>query len=374
MCSGANAIYLGSKKFSARQNAENFDRDTLKEVVSYCHRFSVSVYLAINTTVFDDELDDVASTIKTAVEVGIDALIIQDMGVLAMAKKVCPTIPLHASTQMSVQSIEGVKRLEDMGFSRVVLARELSLDEIEKIAKNTKAELEVFVHGALCMSVSGQCYLSSMIGRRSGNRGLCAQPCRLPFGVKNPSDCALSLKDLSGLSHIKKLSEIGVISFKIEGRMKRPEYVAAAVSAVKNAIENGTVSDDEMIRLRSVFSRSGFTDGYLTGKRFDMFGTRQKEDVTSAPQYLKELQSLYAKDVPRFAVNIKANIAKDKPLTITAKSGEFVAEYKGDLASGTDAGAWAVPHGSLTEFSLLESALGDRCDEVLDAGIAVLKR
>ncbi|MBQ4101054.1 MAG: U32 family peptidase, partial [Oscillospiraceae bacterium] len=214
---------------------------------------------------------------------------------------------------------------------RVVLARELSLLEIENIAKNTKAELEVFVHGALCMSVSGQCYLSSMIGRRSGNRGLCAQPCRLPFGVNNPNECALSLKDLSGLSHIKKLAEIGVSSFKIEGRMKRPEYVASAVTAIKNVVENGSVSDYEIKRLRSVFSRSGFTDGYLTGQRYDMFGTRQKEDVTSAPQYLKELQSLYARDVARRKINLTAVIKKDNPFSLSAQSGDFSAEYIGDM-------------------------------------------
>ena len=229
--SGADAVYLGSKEFSARAGAENFDDDELREAVDYCHIRDVKVYLTLNTIIFDSELEKVKMLIIAAARADVDALIVQNMGVAKCSQKGCARASLHASTQMSVHSPSGAKLLWELGFKRVVLARELSRAEIKEIAESCPIELEVFVHGALCMSVSGQCYFSAVIGSRSGNRGRCAQTCRLPFSVGGKSGYALSLKDNSIIDHIRDLEEIGVTSAKIEGRLKRPEYVSAAVNA-----------------------------------------------------------------------------------------------------------------------------------------------
>lgn len=301
--SGANAIYLGGKSFNARRNAGNFDNEEMKKAVEYCHQRGVKVYLTLNIIVSDEEMREAYNAVKDALSNGIDAFIVQDIGVAKMIREHFPTARLHGSTQMSIMSPSGAKAAEQMGFKRIVLPREMSLDEIKEIRENTSLELELFVHGALCMSVSGQCYLSSMIGSRSGNRGLCAQPCRLPFTAGGNATHALSLKDLSLVSELDKL--VGITSLKIEGRMKRPEYVSAAVSAVKKAIDGKYTPSDEFM-LRSVFSRSGFTDGYLNAKLGkNMFGTRQKEDVVSASNsVLKEIAKNYEKEVPLLPVNI----------------------------------------------------------------------
>ena len=263
--SGADAVYLGEKSFSARSSAKNFDDEELKKATAYCHIHGVKVYVTINTIVFDDELEKLKKAIISAAEADVDALIVQNMGVARLAHELVPELALHASTQMSIHTASGVKALYEMGFKRVVLAREMSKKEIEKCCE-IPVELEVFVHGALCMCVSGQCYLSAMIGSRSGNRGACAQPCRLPFSVNNQKGGhALSLKDNSIVNYLGELQNMGVASAKIEGRMKRPEYVSAAVSAVNKAIDGEYSSSDEFM-LRSVFSRSGFTNGYLNSK------------------------------------------------------------------------------------------------------------
>ena len=310
--SGANAVYLGTKALNARRNAANFDDEQLAEAVKYCHQRNVKVHQTINTLMYDGEAEEVADAVRTAVKCGVDALIIQDMGVLEIAKKIAPQMELHASTQMAVHNLDGVKKAEKLGFSRVVLARELSKEEIKYIAENSNIEIEVFIHGALCMSVSGQCYLSSMIGERSGNRGLCAQPCRLPFKASKGSDHALSLKDLSIVDKVKELVDIGVVSVKIEGRMKRPEYVSAAVTQVKKALENEM---PDMGLLRSAFSRSGFTNAYYTSNiNYDMFGTRQKDDVLAMNSVLKDIEKNYAKETPLIPVNME----------ITIKSGEAI--------------------------------------------------
>ena len=215
-----------------------------------------------------------------------DAFIIQDPGLARLIRRAAPTMPLHGSTQMSIHNLEGAKALEQMGFSRVVLAREMSREEIARVVQGTSLETEVFVHGALCMCVSGQCYMSSVIGERSGNRGLCAQPCRLPFSVRESGRCGLSLKDLSLIGYLREMEEMGVTSAKIEGRMKRPEYVAAAVTTCRRAREGLPVDTDI---LQAVFSRSGFTDGYYTGRLGrEMFGVRRKEDVTAADVYKRQ--------------------------------------------------------------------------------------
>ena len=223
---GADAVYLGARELSARASAKNFDKNELKEAVRYCHARGVRVYLACNTLVRDDELKKALDIIKYACEIHVDALIVQDIGLISLVREAAPGMRLHASTQMSVHTLKGVELLHRMGFKRAVLSRELSRDEIADIAKDSPIELEVFVHGALCMSVSGQCYFSAMLGGRSGNRGACAQPCRLPFYVDGGTGHDLSLKDCSIISHLRELDEMGIASAKIEGRMKRPEYIA----------------------------------------------------------------------------------------------------------------------------------------------------
>ena len=317
---GANAVYLGGKALNARRNAGNFDDEELFEAVKYCHSHGVLVYQTLNTLCSDDELDLVYNAVKYSLEIGVDGFIVQDIGVAKMIKESFPTAKLHASTQMSVMTPEGVSALKEMGFSRAVLPREMTAEEILEIRKSTDLELEIFVHGALCMSVSGQCLLSAMIGGRSGNRGLCAQPCRLPFSAKGSGSCDLSLKDLSLIKNLDEIGNLGVISLKIEGRMKRPEYVAAAVTAIKKAIEGNYDYKDE-IDLKSVFSRSGFTNGYFTDNRGrDMFGTRQKEDVISAKDVLKGFSHLYDNENPLLPIDMDFVCRSGEKISLTASA------------------------------------------------------
>lgn len=317
---GANAVYLGGKALNARRNAGNFDDEELFEAVKYCHSHGVLVYQTLNTLCSDDELDLVYNAVKYSLEIGVDGFIVQDIGVAKMIKESFSTAKLHASTQMSVMTPEGVSALKEMGFSRAVLPREMTADEILEIRKSTDLELEIFVHGALCMSVSGQCLLSAMIGGRSGNRGLCAQPCRLPFSAKGSGSCDLSLKDLSLIKNLDEIGNLGVISLKIEGRMKRPEYVAAAVTAIKKAIEGNYDYKDE-IDLKSVFSRSGFTNGYFANNRGrDMFGTRQKEDVISAKDVLKGFSHLYDNENPLLPIDMDFVCRSGEKISLTASA------------------------------------------------------
>lgn len=319
--SGADAVYLGAKDFSARAGAENFSAEPLKEAVEYCHIRGVKVHLTLNTVVFDDELEAVKKVIIDAAEARVDALIIQNMGLATLCKRLVPDLPLHASTQMSIHSPAGAKLLYENGFSRVVLARELSREEIIEIRKACpEIELEVFVHGALCMSVSGQCLFSAVIGSRSGNRGRCAQTCRLPFSVNGRRGYALSLKDNSIIEYLRELEKIGVNSAKIEGRLKRPEYVSAAVSACVQSRDKGCIDKKTKTQLEGVFSRTGFTDGYYTSKRgYEMFGYRKKEDVVSATsKLLSEIRNSYKDELKRVEASFvfKAKIGEEPALTV----------------------------------------------------------
>ncbi len=326
---GADAVYLGTENFNARRNAENFNKAALHEAVSFCHARNVKVYITMNTLVTDNEISDVISEIKNIAQCGADAVIIQDPAVAKLWKTYCPEMKLHASTQMTIHNVEGAKQAEKLGFERIVLARELTITEIKQIKESVNAEIEVFVHGALCMSVSGTCLLSSMIGTRSGNRGKCAQPCRLNFKCNN-REYTLSLKDLSLLQNINELMEIGIDSLKIEGRMKRPEYVAAAVTATKNAVKQLSYDTE---KLQAVFSRSGFTNGYLTDKRnLDMFGYRRKEDVTAAQPVLKELAVLYKDEFQKIPVSfhLKTDFSET---VLTATDGKNTVTVTGKGAS-----------------------------------------
>ena len=317
--SGADAVYFGIGELNARRNAKNFDEDSLREASRICKERGVKMHMTVNTMVYDREYDAVLRTVELACKYGVDALIVQDLGVAQLVCRVAPQMKLHASTQLTVHNVSGAKQAKELGFSRVVLAREMSKEEILQITKQVPIETEVFVHGALCMCVSGQCYMSSVIGERSGNRGLCAQPCRLPFssGRKGDNGYALSLKDLSLADRVRELASLGVCSFKIEGRMKRPEYVAAAVSQFRQALQ-GQQADMEL--MAAVFSRSGFTQGYFDGKTgLEMFGTRQKEDVLAGQKVLKKLSDLAAKETPKVGVDLTFCMPKDAPVSLTAK-------------------------------------------------------
>ena len=332
---GADAVYLGAKEFSARRNAENFDDDALKEAVKYCHIRGVRVYLTLNIQIKDIELSSAVDLARRAYNYGIDGVIIADLGLAAVLHQLIPKLPLHASTQMTVHTPAALEILKNAGFTRVVAAREMSREELKELCKRAKEldiEVEAFVHGALCMSVSGQCLLSAFLGSRSGNRGLCAGPCRLPFEAKGGTGYDLSLKDLSLLPHIKELCDMGVTSFKIEGRMKRPEYVAAATAACRFAVDNGAVPTEFLDTLKNVFSRSGFTDGYYENKLGrDMFGIRTKEDVTAADKAFPKIHELIRAE--RRTVKIKAEITVKKglPVTLTLRDEKNRVTVKGEI-------------------------------------------
>ena len=290
---GANAVYLGVGAFNARQSAKNFTPETLPEAVKYCHIRGVAVHLAINTLVSDRELPKVEELIRQGASCGVDAFIVQDLGVVQLCRQIAPKIPVHGSTQMSVHSLPGVQLCAAMGIKRVVLSRELSREEIRYICAQSPIEIEVFVHGALCMCYSGQCYLSAAIGGRSGNRGRCAQPCRQSYGYTHWQDkYPLSLKDNCLVNYLAELEAMGVASLKLEGRMKRPEYVATVTAVYRKALDEMRVTPAMMELLTSAFNRQGFTDGYYTGKvDKDMLGIR--EDTELDPKFLQAARNSY---------------------------------------------------------------------------------
>lgn len=332
---GADAVYLGAKDFSARRNAENFTTDELKEVCEYCRIRGVKTYLTLNILIKDSEMKSAVALARNAYLAGIDGIIIQDLGLAALLRRYVPDLPLHASTQMSVMSPSALPYLKKAGFRRVVAAREMSFSELKSFCETAKKlclETEVFVHGALCMSVSGQCLLSAFLGSRSGNRGLCAGPCRLPFSVTGGTGHDLSLKDLSLLNHLSELSDMGVTSFKIEGRMKRPEYVAAATAAAKAARDNGSVPENIGNLLKNVFSRSGFTDGYYSGNlNRDMFGIRTKDDVTAADSVFSALHELYRNERQNVKISAFLSAEKNKPLKLVLSDGKNTVTAEGEV-------------------------------------------
>ena len=348
---GADAVYLGAASFNARQSAKNFSDDELAAAVAYCHARGVRVHLTLNTLVREDEMAAALSVAKTACEIGVDALIVQDRGLARRIRAMAPDLPLHASTQLSCHTPAGVIALRDAGFTRVVLAREMSREEIAACG-GLGCETEMFVHGALCMSVSGQCYLSAELGGRSGNRGRCAGPCRLPFcasdGGKSPAeDYAMSLCDLSLARQFGELEGLGVCSLKIEGRMKRPEYVAAATACYAALRDGRPLSEEDLSRLQAVFSRSGFTDGYFTARRGSaMFGHRRHEDVTAADGVLKDLRRLYDRETPRVPVTAALTAHPGDPLTLTLSDGARAVTVTGDPAA---AARPALPDERVTE-------------------------
>ena len=318
VCSGADAVYLGTRGFNARRKADNFGETELKEAVAWCHGRGVRVHVTVNTLVTDPELPALYDTVREVADSGADAVILQDLAAAALFREHVPELPRHASTQMSIHNVQGALLAQEMGFSRVILARELSLAEIRRIREAVDIELECFVHGALCMGVSGQCLLSAFLGERSGNRGLCAQPCRLDFRAGERS-YALSLKDACLIPFCRELEAAGVASLKIEGRLRRPEYVAAAVDACRKALA-GEAPD--LTDLERVFSRSGFTDGYLRGKRdLAMFGRRTEEDKADSSAVLGKLSGLYRRERSSVPVDMSLRLKPGEAVRLTVSDG-----------------------------------------------------
>ena len=331
---GADAVYVGGKKFSARKNAINFSDEELEMAVSYAHNRDCKVYVTLNTLVTDEEIPSVFEFIKYCYNIGIDALIVQDLSIVSLVREYFPDFPIHASTQMTVHSLDGVKMAEKLGFKRVVLARELSEKEIKYICDNSNIEIEVFVHGAICVSYSGQCLLSSMIGQRSGNRGNCAQPCRLPYTlcdkdgtkISKNEKYILSPKDMCLVNEIERLKKCGVKSFKIEGRMKNKEYVATATRMYSKARDGLFVTNDDLSHLENIFSRSGFTKAYFNdeklGKDFlnlyksndDVYDNITKDTLEKARETAKENTK---------KIKIKLNVIAEtlKPLKVICTDG-----------------------------------------------------
>lgn len=322
---GADAVYLGYGDFNARRNAKNFSQDELGAAVSYCHLHGVKVYLTLNTLLTDRELPVAAEIAVGASRLGVDAVLVQDMGVVRMLRQAVPDLPVHASTQLTVHNLDGVKKCADLGMTRAVLSRELSKREIAYICEHSPIEIETFVHGALCMCYSGQCYLSSVIGGRSGNRGLCAQPCRLAYGWNGKADeYPLSLKDASLAHHLQELSEMGVACAKIEGRMKRPEYVYIVTEVYARALREGREpTAEDMRRLEAAFSRQGFTDGYFMGETGpQMFGTRQES--REPKELFDAARNVYSRagGVQRVPVMLYAMIRAGEPVQVGVEDGD----------------------------------------------------
>ena len=318
---GADAVYLGYGEFNARRNAKNFTVEELQEAVSYCHVRGVQVHLTLNILVSDKEMRQAAETIRLAANLGVDAFIVQDLGVVQMCRQIAPHVPIHASTQMSIHSLEGVLQAAELGCSRVVLARELPREEIAFICKNSPVEIEVFAHGALCMGYSGQCYLSAVIGRRSGNRGQCAQPCRMAYGYGRyeESRYPLSLKDSCLIEYLHELKAMGVASIKLEGRMKRPEYVAIITKIYRAVLDGKEVTNEDLRQLEAAFSRQGFTQGYYLGQTGShMFGVHQ--DTGEDKELFAAARASYERgENPRVPVKFYAMIRVNEPAQLAVE-------------------------------------------------------
>ena len=323
--SGADAVYMGFGAFNARRSARNFSDEEFRAAVSYCHLRGVKVYLTLNTLVTDRELPLLADAARVASACGVDAILVQDWGVLATLQKIIPDVPLHASTQMSLHTLSGVEESARLGMTRAVLARELSRGEIAEICEKSPIEIETFVHGALCMCYSGQCEMSAVIGRRSGNRGACAQPCRLPYGFSGKANAhPLSLKDACLAPFVPEMQDMGVACLKIEGRMKRPEYVAAVTEIYARLLrEHRAPTKDEQKRLALAFSRDGFTEGYYLGARGrEMFGTRP-ENAKWPEDWFGELRARYEKEDLRLVpLTFDCTIRTGEPMRLRAEDAD----------------------------------------------------
>ena len=329
---GADAIYMGGASFNARINAENFERESMREAIRLAHAYGVKLYQTVNIMVLDRERDEFLRAAEDSARAGIDAFIVSDMGAAGLLHEYLPEIPLHASTQMSIHNAAGAKLLENYGFTRVVPARELSREDIAHLVKNTSLEVEMFIHGALCVSHSGQCLFSSLVGGRSGNRGLCAQPCRLPYaceGERVGNRYPLSLKDLSLAEHIEDIIESGVASLKIEGRMKSPEYVRGVTAIWRELLNEGrNATREDVQRLASLFSRGGFTDSYYKktiGR--GMLGVRSDEDKQASREIEK-----FNKITRKVPIDMSVKICEGEAAELTLSLGKDSVTVQGAVA------------------------------------------
>ena len=319
---GADAVYMGFGAFNARRSAKNFTDEEFASAVAYCHLRGVRVFLTLNTLLTDRELEQAAESLRKASDMGVDAVLVQDWGLLTLAREIVPDVPLHASTQMSLFTLGGANEAAALGLERVVLARELARDEIREICAGCPAEIEVFAHGALCMCYSGQCEMSAVVGERSGNRGACAQPCRLPYGVNGPcrGGHPLSLKDANLSAYLAEMEAMGVACLKLEGRMKRPEYVAVVTGIYRRLLdEKRQPTAEESRRLEQAFSRSGFTDGYWLGKKGpQMFGTRP-ENAPEPKELFAKAREMYenGRENRKIPVNLRLSVRRGEPVRLS---------------------------------------------------------
>ena len=317
---GADAVYLGFGDFNARRGAKNFTADEADKAIRYCHIRGCKVYITLNTLVNDRELPQAVQAAGLAYDLGADAIIIQDLGLVKMLRAAFPQLPLHASTQMSIHNLAGARAAAEMGLTRAVLARELNRNEIRFITDHAQIETEVFIHGALCFCHSGQCYMSAMIGRRSGNRGMCAQPCRMQYSLGGRmDDYPLSLKDNCLAGYVRELEEAGVSCVKIEGRMKRPEYTGIVTGVYSKLLkEHRGPTPDEMGLLEATFSRQGFTQGYFLGDKTDMQGVRSEQDEDAAELYANARKTYTEGELRRVPVHFYTVVEKEEPVKAIA--------------------------------------------------------
>ncbi|MBQ3703442.1 MAG: U32 family peptidase [Oscillospiraceae bacterium] len=317
---GADAVYMGMGNFNARRGAKNFTDEEFERAVRYCRIRGCKVYVTLNTLINDREVESALDSARLASECGADGIIIQDLGLIAAVRQHLPDIPLHASTQMSIHNLAGVEAAAELGLTRAVLARELSLDQIRYITQNAPIETEIFVHGALCFCHSGQCYMSALIGQRSGNRGMCAQPCRLQYSLGGRmDDHPLSLKDNCLIDRLQEIEDAGVACIKIEGRMKRPEYTAIVTRIYANALkEHRQPTAEELEQLERVFSRQGFTQGYFNGDQEDMFGVRGEADPDASQLFAQARKGYSDGELRRVPVHFYTVAEKGQPIRAIA--------------------------------------------------------
>ena len=320
---GADAVYLGAGAFNARMGARNFTMDELSEAATYCHVRGVRLHLTVNTLVTDRELPQAAQLLSDAARCGVDAFIVQDLGMVSLCQQAAPGVALHASTQMSLHNLEGVRQAQRLGFSRAIVAREISQENLRAVCRSSPIEIEVFAHGALCMCHSGQCYFSGMVGQRSGNRGRCAQPCRLPYGFgRFEHKYPLSLKDNCLLGRVQELDALGVRSLKLEGRMKRPEYVAIVTDLYRRAIDGAPITRRDLTRLEEIFSR-GFTEDYYRGTPGpQMFGTRPEGEHPPAALLSEARASYEGAERQRTQVRFYVLVRKNEPAMLAVEDPE----------------------------------------------------
>ncbi len=329
---GADAVYIGGQKFGARAYADSTNEDTLVKGIEYAHLRGKQVYLTVNTLLKNTELHQLYDYLKAPYEAGLDAVIVQDLGVLKYIRKQFPGLDLHASTQMTITDHTGFSFLEKLGVTRVVPSRELSIQELDEIHRNTSLEIEAFIHGALCYSYSGQCLLSSIIGGRSGNRGRCAQPCRLPYGTdKNKQDYLLSLKDLCTIDAIPELVKAGVVSFKIEGRMKRPEYAAGVVEIYRKALDGKKITQEDRTQLLNLYSRSGNCTGYLKQHNSkDMITIKSPSYRTGEDALFDRIHKDYLQEKHSIKISGCCTLLYDQPSIFTVYAGDVAVTVEGD--------------------------------------------